>query len=268
MALLMVVSPLLAGGAKLQYKLKPGQEWVCTQTSQNEIIFMGQKQVSRNKQIIIYKVSKGVKKGWFSVTARLKASKKNENSMFDISRMTFKADMHSSGEIRNNSFSGNPMLQTEAQTEQMPPEMQEMMAKQGDTMGEMMQYTIFWFPEVPEETLQIGDEFEVERNLGTSGMGMQMQSVVKQVFTLEEVRKGLAYFSVKQRSIAKTKGGMGGKSEIKTVGKGEAVFDLNEGMWLDLTEKSRSKAKMGGIPGMGDSSSEMLMMNKSEMELK
>jgi len=51
-------------------------------------------------------------------------------------------------------------------------------------------------------------------------------------------------------------------------GKGEAVFDLKAGMWLEVTEKSKVKVKMGGMAGMGDISSDMRIVSKYEMELK
>ena len=61
---------------------------------------------------------------------------------------------------------------------------------------------------------------------------------------------------------------MAGKTETKSVGKGEAIFDVNAGMWLELTEKSRVKISMGSIPGMGDISSDMKITSKYEIEMK
>ena len=129
---------------------------------------------------------------------------------------------------------------------------------------------VFWFPELPEEGLGPGDEFDITRKMGMggSGMGMQSQTISKQVFTLEKVANGLAYFTVKDRSITRTKGMAGGKADTKTVGKGETVFDLGIGMWTDLTVKSRSKVNMSSIPGMSNMSQEVLSINKYEMEPK
>jgi hypothetical protein len=44
------------------------------------------------------------------------------------------------------------------------------------------------------------------------------------------------------------------------------VFDIKEGMWLDLTTKSRSRMNMSSMPGMGSMSQESLQINKFEME--
>ena len=88
------------------------------------------------------------------------------------------------------------------------------------------------------------------------------------MFSLDDVSEGLAYFTVRDRSITKTKGVAGGRSATKTAGKGETVFDIQEGMWLDLTVKSRTKMNMSGMPGMQDMNQEMLQISKFEVERK
>jgi hypothetical protein len=60
----------------------------------------------------------------------------------------------------------------------------------------------------------------------------------------------------------------GGKSVTQTAGKGEAVFDLREGIWTDLTMKSRSKVEFGNMPGMGEASQELYQISKFRMEKK
>ncbi len=264
--LLLGVIPLFGGGVKLYYKLKPAQTWVCSLSSKNEFSFMGEKNIDRAKRVFVYKISKGKKRGWVSITAHIKPSIKDKESGMDMSRMSFKADMHKSGELRHIKYSGNPMMVQ--QSAEMPPEMKAMMDQQGKMIGEMYKNAVFWFPELPEETLQIGDEFDVQRALGTGGSGMQTKTLVRQVFTLENINKGLAYFSVKQKSLTKTKSKIAGKSETKMSGKGEAIFDLKAGMWLEVTEKSKAKIKMSGMGGMGDMSSDMKIVSKYEMELR
>jgi hypothetical protein len=88
------------------------------------------------------------------------------------------------------------------------------------------------------------------------------------VFTLEEVSQGLAFFSVKERSVTRTGGSMGASSETKMAGKGEAIFDLKQGMWLELTEKFRAKVQLGSIPGMGNTEQDMKIILQYEMEPK
>ena len=121
-------------------------------------------------------------------------------------------------------------------------------------IAEAWKNAVFWFPELPEDGLEPGDEFEVTKKMGmgNEGMGMKMESVSKQVFTLDEVADGLAYFSVRERTITKSNATMGSKSDTKTAGKGEAVFDLKNGMWTDMTIKSHSNLNLGNIPGISD----------------
>jgi hypothetical protein len=75
------------------------------------------------------------------------------------------------------------------QVDQMTPQMKEMMAQSYKMIPEAYKNSVFWFPEVPEHRLEIGDEFEVKRKTGIGGNGgaMQMETVSKQVFTLEDV---------------------------------------------------------------------------------
>ena len=59
---------------------------------------------------------------------------------------------------------------------------------------------------------------------------------------------------------------MGGSSETKIAGKGNAIFDLEQGMWLELTEKSRAKVTLGRVPGMSKQDYDMNIILKYEME--
>jgi hypothetical protein len=61
---------------------------------------------------------------------------------------------------------------------------------------------------------------------------------------------------------------MGGSSETKIAGKGNAIFDLQQGIWLELTEKSRAKVHLGGIPGMSTKDHNMNIILKYEMVKK
>jgi hypothetical protein len=260
-----------AGSWRLQYKLAPGQRWRVTSLSQSETTVMGTKDVNRHKTIIEYQVTKGPKKGWVSLVARIKShtNEAGEDSaeQTGLTRVTYKADMHSSGEIRNIHHEG-ASLPNVGTTENLTPEMKAMMQQSATLIADIWKDAVFWFPELPEDKLVLGDEFDVIKKMGVGGTGavMQTESITKQVFTLEEVSKGLAYFSVKERSITKMKGAMGGKADTKGLGKSEAVFDLNEGMWIEFVTKSRYEVKFGAGSPMGQGASEVLDVNKYEIE--
>jgi hypothetical protein len=251
-----------AESCTLKYKFTPGQKWICIFSSKNESSFMGKKNINQSKHVYEYSVSKGPKKGWVIMNARIKPQKGSPAAgQMDLSKLRF---------IRNIQYSGNVMPDLGDNSDQMTPQMKEMLAQSYKMIPEAYKNSVFWFPEVPEDKLEIGDEFEVQRKMGMGGSGsaMQMETVSKQVFTLEDVSQDLAYFSVKQRSITKTGGSAGASSKTKITGKGEAVFDLKQGMWLELTEKSRAKVQIGGIAGMSDKSQDMNLILKYEMEQK
>lgn len=263
-----VNSPAAAGGWKLTYKLAPGQNWTCSFASKNESNVMGQKNVSQSRMAYEYTVSKGPKAGWVTMTAQIISG--GAGVHMDLSKLRFMADVHSSGEIRNIRYTGNVIPDMGESANQMTPEMKKMMEDSYRMIPEAYKNGVFWFPEVPEEKLDRGDEFDVERKMGmgSSGSGMQMETVSKQVFTLEDVSKGLAYFSLKERSVTRSGSSMGGSSETKIAGKGKAIFDLDQGMWLELTEKSRAKVNLGRLPGMGKKDYDMNIILKYEMEKK
>jgi hypothetical protein len=266
---LAIATSSIAQSCNLKYKFTPGQKWICIFSSKNESSFMGQKNINQSKHIYEYSVSKGPKKGWVNLKARIKPQKGSSGAgQMDLSKLSFTAEMHSSGEVRNIQHSGNVMPDLGGNSDQMTPQMKAMLEQSYKMIPEAYKHSVFWFPEVPEDKLEIGDEFEVQRKMGMGGSGsaMQMESVSKQVFTLEDVSQDLAYFSVKQRSVTKTGSSMGASSKTKIAGKGEAVFDLKQGMWLELTEKSRAKVQISGIEGMSEKSQDMNIILKYEME--
>ena len=244
--LTLMAAPVQAGGWQFAYKLKPGQQWTATMSQQNTFTMMGEKQVNRSKNIIRYTVTGAGKPGWVGLTATLRQGAGQESGL-DLGKMTFTADMHASGELRNKKANGAPAPPT-GDMEGVPPEMKAMIAQSYQSMGDMWLESVFWFPEFPEEKLDIGDEFEMTQKVGGGGP-MGVSSIIKQVFTLEDVSDGLAYFSVRQRGLSKTTG-MGSKTTTKTAGKGETIFDLKAGMWVEVVTRSQSSVNMGGMPGM------------------
>ncbi len=240
----MYALPAQGADYKFRYNLKPGQTWVVTDTTQVVSEAMGVKSTTRTKRTVKYDVKKGPKSGWVTLSAAVTSlSSKTDDSPASnqdvLKGMVFKADVHVSGEVRNYSFSGGDPR----------------MAKY---MGPMMEPAMFWFPEFPEDSLAVGDEFDVTIKTATPGMeGMggagAMKWATKDTYVLEDVKKGLAYFSIKSR----TKMDAGGM-DVKVAAKGEAIFDMREGMWIEVNTKSKS-----AMQGMGG---EALTIQKLEIE--
>ena len=55
--------------------------------------------------------------------------------------------------------------------EDMPPEMKAMMEQSYQFMADAWKEMVFWFPEFPEEKLDIGDEFDMTRKMAGGGGG-------------------------------------------------------------------------------------------------
>lgn len=134
--LITMVPTVQAGSIQFQYKLAPDQVWIGTMSSQSETTFMGKKDINRTRSIIEYRISKGPKRGWVSLTAKIKSQKSHSGQtgrQMDLSKITFFADMHPSGDIRNIRHEGNPMPPPDPG---MPPEMKAMYAQSSNMVAD------------------------------------------------------------------------------------------------------------------------------------
>ncbi len=266
--LILLQDSLFAGSYRFKYNLKPGQKWLCTVSTMGENRMSGKKSIDRSKTKIQYRVFKGSKKGWVRLEAHIAFQGKNAGTL-DMSKITYSAAFHQSGEIRGIKYSGSCMPDLGANAADIPEETLKMMEQSYKMIPEAMKNMVFWFPEFPEIKLGIGDEFDFKQRMGTGTTGdpMQTQSAMKQTFVLEDVSKGLAYFTVKDRSVSKIST-MGNKCKVKSAGKGDALFDMKQGMWVEWTEKSLTKIGMGKSAGSKTRNNTLKNITKFEMELQ
>ncbi len=257
--LLWSASPAMPGAVNLRYGFAPGQQWECTRMSRMTFMVMGQKQTQQQRHTLLYTVSKGPKKNWVRLTARyINPPTKTEENKYALGQydFTFTAEVHSSGDIRNVAVTG---VDTVMQDASLGPQEKSALLQSNKIMAESLKPSVFWFPELPEEALQPGDEFEDKRSHGFKDPNMASSTQTRKVFVLEDISAGLAYFSTKERHATKMST-MGGAMDGSSTGKGEIIFDLKEGMWIELTTQSKMKfsgAMMGGGEGQ-----EMLMTEK------
>ncbi|HKI61267.1 MAG TPA: hypothetical protein VKA31_03145 [Mariprofundaceae bacterium] len=243
-----------AGSCQMSYKVQPGQIWVSEVTSQFKSTAAEAEAMPPTRFSVRYRILKGDRRGWVKVEAKFIAHSAQVEGGPDYTKLTYTADMHRSGELRNVAHTGSamPPLPKE-QMDALPPQYAAMMAQSNDMMAKGLQTGVFWFPELPENQLSVGDSFDdvQKSDLGNSAM-MQVQTVVKTEYTLEDVSQGLAYFSVRQRSQSKVSG-MGSKMDTRAVGKADAIFDLEQGMWVEMTTKTQTASSFGdaGSGGTG-----------------
>jgi len=139
----LMASNASAGPTLFQYKLAPNQVWIGSISSQTETTFMGKKDINRTKSIIEYRVSRGPKSGWVSLTAKIKSQKSHSGQtglQMDLSKITFFADMHSSGDIRNIRHEGNPLPPPDPS---MPAEMKAMVAQSSKMIADAWKNAVF-----------------------------------------------------------------------------------------------------------------------------
>jgi len=254
---LVLASPaVFAAPFSFVYNLKPGKKFVTTMSSQTETNYMGNKSISRSRTVIEYTIKPGFKKDWILLTARIRSQKdesgQDTGQAMGVYQITYSADMHSSGEIRNIKYTGVKLSpEMEEQIKSLPPETAALVRQSANFMAEQWKESVFWFPEFTENRLRIGEEFEVTKKSASDSPGYpaQNQFLTKQVFTLDSVLNGLADFSVEERSLLKSSGAMGSQSGVKILGKSKAVFDLKTGIWIELVSKYRSQVTFSGGPG-------------------
>lgn len=258
------VQPAMAGGHRFSYKLNPGQQWIATSVDRSESHFMDKPKVSQHQRRFGYTIKKGAKAGWVKIEGRIMKSAKDQAATM-LADARFFADMHRSGELRRQRVEVPPPPPLPNQSE-LPPQLVAMQAQSNQYMADMFKQAVFWFPEFPEEALAPGDEFEMVRKTNSSmGQGaMAIQAATKEIFILEEVVDGLAYFSVKAKSMSKMTGPAGAPADTATMGKGEAIFDMKLGMWVEMTIKTKANVQLGS--GSGPMSS--LNISKITMELE
>jgi len=226
--LLAPASPARAGGYRFAYRFEEGDVWKMTERSETSTEVMGTKSLQRVKRRTLYKVVRDLGKGWYRIAAEVTEQTNWDESGASsgnnpLAGMRFTAEIHTSGALRRYRFTGG-----DPQTARF--------------IGPAMKAGIFFFPEFPDEPLEPGDDFDYDIKIempGMMGMGATT-SVMRMTYTLEDVSDGVAVFSVRQRMKIKGSG-----MKFRTGGKSEALFDLEEGMWVEHETRTRSRGGAG-----------------------
>jgi len=243
LAALVLACPAMAG-QRFVYRFEEGATWKMSDRSETTTEVMGTKMVQRAKRLTVYKIARDLGRGWVRVASQIVTQKNWNNDgqtseMNAFAGMQFSADVHRLGTVKSFKVTGGN------------PQMAQM-------VGPAMKPAIFFFPEFPEEALQPGDEFDTIIRYempGMMGMG-GMKSAIKLTYTLEDISDGLATFSIKQRAKMKGSG-----MEMKTAGQSEALFDINQGMWIEHETVTRNVVEQG--PGAGGT-----VLTRSKMTLE
>ena len=226
---------------------------------------MGGNHVERKNHTILYTVAKGPKKNWVRLTARYtNPPPRTPENQFTLGRydLVFSADVHNSGNISNIQVQGVDKVSNDPS---IPPQHKKAMVQIKKEEAQRLQSEVFWLPKLPETPMGPGDEFEEKGTRGVKNPNMTEQSKTRTVFTLYDVREGLAYFEAKTRHTSKVKTSVG-NMDYGSSGKGELIFDLEEGMWIESVREWKTKYP-GGMVGQNQDI-EQFSMEKITMDRK
>ena len=122
-------------------------------------------------------------------------------------------------------------------------------------------YRFAWMPPLPKKALKVGGSFTYDYTMQSGMLTMKGEDE----YVLDEVKDGLAYFTVETRSVMvydysklyqqqegmpQGMGQMMGSMTLAHKGEGSATFDLKEGMFVEREMKTAYTTKKAKNPGM------------------
>jgi len=246
--------PLRAEPILLRYGLAPGQRWSAVQTVVREMKLGGDVRHDRASARFAYRVDRTERPDRLRFDAHmLSQTVGDEQSPFDFSVIAYQAALDQRGVM-----SGVHFQLGEAEPPELPgvdpdPVAFRQMLRQ---IAEAWIHAVYWLPELPERALEPGDAFTIRDadDVGGTDPGVRMQMASTTTYTLREVDGHRARFEIAVRS---TVDAATAQSEIESRrrGSGEALFDLELGMWVRHETRDEHKAFFSGAPGgPGDAS--------------
>jgi hypothetical protein len=246
---LMVLLPsaVSARAYELRYGLAVGQTWHAAQTSFRETTVAGLTRTDTAAARFRYEVVEAPVENEVRLEARmLSQTMGEEQSPFDFSAIRFLAQTDPRGTMRGVHFQLG---------EAEPPDL-EGVEPDAVAFRQMLRSlaaawieAVYWLPELPVEPLSIGESFVIQDrgDVGGTDPGVAMQIESKTRYTLEKVTGRIAEFTIR---VSSTVDGATAQSGIvsKRSAEGEALFDLELGMWTRQETRSFHRAALHGTP--------------------
>ncbi len=128
---------------------------------------------------------------------------------------------------------------------------------------------VFWFPELPERALAVGDAFAVDetRNLAETEPGVSMRIRSSRTYRLLAVEADVARFRVEEVSTVDAATAQSGIASEQRA-EGEALFDLGLGMWTRQELVSSQRASYTGASGVGQDRGEATASTSTLLEMQ
>jgi hypothetical protein len=249
LALLLLLLPCAAGAGEyeLRYGLAVGQTWHAVQTTYRETTVSGLTQTETASARFRYEVSEAPVEGEVRIDALMVSQTMDgEPSPFDFSAIRFLAQTDRRGVMRGVHFQlGDAEPPTLEGVEPDPVAFRQMLR----SLATAWLDSVYWLPELPEAKLAVGESFEIVRggDVGGTDPGVRMAMESKTAYTLAKVTGRLAEFSV--RTSSKLDGSTAQSSIVSNrAAEGEAVFDLELGMWVRQETRAEHRAQLHGVP--------------------
>jgi hypothetical protein len=252
LAALLVAAPVQAQGSyELRYGFAPGQTWHAVQTVVSETTVGDVSDSRTGTARFRYDVSSGAAPGEFRLDARMLSQETEEGpSPFDFSVIHFFAQTDARGVMRGRYFQlGEAEPPPLEGVEADPVAFREMLRSLASAWLE----SVYWLPVLPEKPLAVGESFELADRGDVAGVdpGVSMQMQKKTVYRLRKVTGRLAEFSIREHSTVDAATARSGIVSNLSA-EGEAVFDLESGMWLRREIRSSNRASVRGAESGAD----------------
>jgi len=254
-ALPLAASAQAPGSYELRYGFAPGQTWHAVQTVVSQTTVGGVSDSRTGTARFRYDVSPGAAPGEFRLDARMLSQETGEErSPFDFSVIHFVAQTDARGVTRGMHFQlGEEVTPPPLEgVEEDPAAFRQMLRSLASAWLE----SVYWLPVLPEKPLAVGEFFVVadDGDVGGVDPGVSMQMHKETVYRLRKVTGRLAEFSIQARSTvdaATARSGIVSKLRAE----GDAVFDLETGMWLRQEIRSQNRASVHGAESGADRAS-------------
>lgn len=237
-----------AGSYELRYGLTSGQTWHAVQTVFRETTVAGQTRTERASARFRYDVKDAPVPGDLRLDARmLSQTMGDEQSPFDFSVIRFLAQSNERGTLRGMHFQLDDADPPDLPGLEPDPVAFRQMLR---SVAAAWIDAVYWLPELPERPIELGETFVQRdaRDVGGTDPGVAMKMEATTTYTLRKVTGKLAEFAIEVRSTVGASTAQTGIVSNRQA-TGEAVFDLELGMWRRQETRSEHRASLEGLPG-------------------
>lgn len=233
---------------ELRYGLAPGQTWHAVQTIFRETTVAGLTRTDRNTARFRYETRESKVDGLLRLDASmLSQTMDDQQSPFDFSVIRFLALTDMRGTMRGVHFQIGEAEPPELPGLERDPVAYRQMLR---SVAAAWLDAVYWLPELPERPIEVGEAFVVSNrgDVGGTNPGVSMQIESTTTFTLRKVTGPQAEFAIQVRSTVDAATALAGIVSNR-LAEGEAVFDLELGMWKHQETRSDHRVSLSGAPG-------------------